>query len=205
VKRKIGIYIFLLLIGWLMSCEFEVPTLPRLPERWNAKLIIPLLQKDYSFQDMIYDSTSSRNNPIFADTSYQRMYYFAVDTPGQALAVADDYWKITGVSFTKQIDLAAAMDAELNKPVPVYQTEALGKISTGNNYVIKAQLNSDDGAGINSARITATLSDTLSNALDIAVVARNFKNSATGALWTDTLHIAADSLSSQLTMTLNLS
>ena len=200
MKRKIGIYILLLLLWWLVNCEFEVPTLPRLPERWNSKLIIPLLNKTYSFQDLVYDSTSSRNNPIFADTTYQRMYYFAVDTPGQALAVSDDYWKIPGMTFEKQIDLAVSVEAKLNDLIPVYQTIALGKISTRNCYVINGALNSDNEAGINNARISAILSDTLSNDLDIEIVARNFKNADTDTLWIDTLHLVADSLNTEMTM-----
>ncbi|MDO9548698.1 MAG: hypothetical protein Q7J65_07035 [Candidatus Marinimicrobia bacterium] len=200
LKKNLLIYLSVLLIWGLIGCEFEVPTMPRLPARWNSKLIIPLLKKDYSFQDLVYDSTSSRNNQIFADTSYQRMYYFAVDTPGQALSVSDDYWKIPGMTFEKQINLATSIKAGLNDLVPVYQTKALGKISTRNCYVVKGALNSDDGTGINAARISAILSETLSNDLDIEIIARNFKNADTDTIWIDTLHLAADSLSNQLTM-----
>ena len=200
MKRNTGIYVLLLLLWWVMGCEFEVPTLPRLPSRWNSQLIIPLLQKEYSFADLVYDSTSNQNNSIFADTTYGRMYYFAVDTPGQAVSVDVEYLKIPGISFTRRLDLAAVIDAELNAPAPAYRTKALGKISTRNNYVINAAINSDNLTGVNSAQISATLSDTLNNDLNIEVIARNFKKVDTDTLWIDTLHIAADSLTAQVTM-----
>jgi len=193
----------MLLLWWLIGCEFKVPTLPRLPERWNSKLIIPLMNKSYSFQDLVYDSTSSRNNPIFADTSYLQMSCFAVDTPGQALAVSDDYWKIPGLTIDKQIDLATSIATEINNLVPVYQTKALGKISTRNCYIINGILNSDNLTGINAAQISAVLSDTLHNDVDIEIVARNFKNLDTDTLLIDTLHIAADSLNSEITLSLD--
>jgi len=200
VKRNTGIYALLLLLWWVMGCEFEVPTLPRLPGRWNSQLIIPLLQKGYSFTDLVYDSTSNQNNSIFADTTYGQMYYFAVDTPGQAVSVDVEYRRIPGISFTRQLDLATVIDAELNALAPAYRTKAQGKISTRNNYVINAAINSDNLAGVNSAQISATLSDTLGNDLDIEVIARNFKNADTDTLWIDTLHLAADSLTTQVTM-----
>jgi len=203
VKRKTGIYLLMLLLWWLIGCEFKVPTLPRLPERWNSKLIIPLLSRDYSFQDLVYDSTSSRNNPIFADTSYQKMYYFAVDTPGQALTVSDDYWKIPGLIIEKQIDLEASIGAGINEIAPIYQTKALGRISSRNCYIINGILNSDNLTGINAVQISAVLSDTLHNDVNIEVVARNFKNLDTDTLWIDTLYIAADSLNSEITLSLD--
>ncbi|MCG2714919.1 MAG: hypothetical protein L6422_01315 [Candidatus Marinimicrobia bacterium] len=76
------IYLSVLLIWGLIGCEFEVPTMPRLPARWNSKVIIPLLDETYSFLDMVYDSTATRNNSIYADTLH-RMHYSAIDTPGQ--------------------------------------------------------------------------------------------------------------------------
>ncbi|MFH1251918.1 MAG: hypothetical protein V1715_12595 [bacterium] len=200
MKRKTGIYLLLLLLWWMMGCEFKVPTLPRLPERWNSQLIIPLLKKDYSFQDLVYDSTSGRNNPIFADTSYHRMSYFAVNIPGQVLSDSGNNWKIPGIIIEKQINLAASIEAGVNDIAPIYRTKALGKISTRNCYIINGALNSDNASGINAARISAVLSGILGNDLDIEVIARNFKNADTDTIWIDTLHLATDSLNAELTM-----
>ena len=149
VKNRITLYFLLLLLWWVIGCEFEVPTMPRLPARWNSKLIIPLLDKTYSFLDMVYDSTATRNNSIYADTFHQ-MYYFAIDTPGQKITVADDYWKIHSMTIVKQIDLSTSIDAALNNPVPVYHTITQGKISTQNNRVIYGKLNSNNGTSVNS-------------------------------------------------------
>lgn len=201
MKRKAGIYFFLLLSWWVMSCEFEVPTLPQLPERWNSRLIIPLLRKSYSFQEMVYDSTASRNNPIFADTVSRRLYYFAVDTPGQVIEVDDEYWKLPAIDFETVIDLGAAINAKPGEPVPVFQTAARGKVSSRNARIVRAIINDENGGGINAAHITATLSDTLQNDLDITVTARNFKNLATDTLRIDTLHLTAANLAADLTLT----
>ncbi|RKY61217.1 MAG: hypothetical protein DRP96_03855 [Candidatus Neomarinimicrobiota bacterium] len=203
MKRNTGIYFLLLLLWWLTDCEFKLPTLPRVPERWNSRLILPLLQQEYSFQDLVYDSLSGRNNPIFADTTSHKLFYFAVDTPGQVLTIAPDYWKIPGADFSKKLDLSRIIDAELNKPVPVYQTVAKGLISKRNNYIVRAALNSDNMRGANSIRVSATLSDTMDNDLDIEIIARNFKDVNTDRLWIDTLHLAADSLNAQISMDVN--
>ena len=198
LKKNLLIYLSVLLIWGLIGCEFKVPTMPRLPARWNSKVIIPLLDETYSFLDMVYDSTTTRNNSIYADTLH-RMYYFAVDTPGQTITVADDYWKIQPMTIVKQIDLSTSIDAVVNNPVPVYHNTAQGKISTQNNRVIRGELNSDNGASVNSIRITATLSDTLFNDVDIEIVARNFKNLTTDTIWSGTLSLAADVLENSIT------
>ncbi|HDP68617.1 MAG TPA: hypothetical protein ENN20_08980 [Candidatus Marinimicrobia bacterium] len=203
MKRKTGIYFFLLLSWWVMSCEFELPTLPRLPERWNSKLIIPLLRKSYSFQEMVYDSAASRNNPIFADSLSNRMYYFAVDTPGQLISVNDEYWKLPATKFEMVIDLGTALSAKTGEPVSVFQTAARGELSSRNARIVSAIINDNNGAGINVARIAATLSDTLQNDLDIAITARNFKDHITDTLWLDTLHLTQTNPGSQLTLDLS--
>lgn len=202
MKQKAGIYFFLLLMWWVMSCEFELPTLPQLPERWNSKVIIPLLQKHYSFQDMVYDSAASRNNPIFADSLTNRMYYFAVDTPGQVIPVDADYWKLPATEFETVIELSTALNAKAGEPVPVFQTAARGSLNSRSARIVRAIINADNGAGINAARITASLSDTLQNNLDIAITARNFKDHITDTLWHDTLHLTSTNLRSQVALDL---
>jgi len=198
VKNRLTLYFFLLLLWWMIGCEFEVPTMPRLPARWNSKVIIPLLDKTYSFLDMVYDSTATRNNSIYTDTLH-RMYYFAIDTPGQKITIADDYWKIQSLTIQKQIILSTSVDATVNEPVSVYRTNILGEISTKNNRVIYGKLNSDNGTSVNSIRITATLSDTLSNDVDIEIFTRNFKSLVTDTLWFGTLSLAANVLENSIT------
>jgi len=199
VQKKLFVYVSALILWGLIGCEFEVPTMPRLPARWNSKVIIPLLDKTYSFLDMVYDSTADQSNPIYADTSFKQMYYLAENLPGQSVPISPDYWKIPALSIQKRIDLAS-INAQVNNPVPVYRTDLLGEVSTQNNQVIKGLMNSDAGAAVNSIRITATLSDSLANDLDIAVVARNFYNVAADTVWFDTLSLAANVLENTLTL-----
>ncbi|MGC9365155.1 MAG: hypothetical protein ACP5FZ_11390 [Fidelibacterota bacterium] len=203
MKQKVGIYFFLLLLWWVMSCEFELPTLPRLPDRWNSKLIIPLLKKSYSFQDMVYDSTARRTNPILADSLTNRMYYFAVDTPGQVITVDDEYWKLPATEFETVIELGTALNAKAGEPVPVFRTTARGLLNSRSARIVRAVINTDNAADINAVRIAATLSDTLQNDLDIAITARNFKDHITDTLWLDTLHLTQTNPGSQLTLDLS--
>jgi len=202
LNNRIYLYLLLLVLWWVIGCEFEVPTTPRLPARWNSKLILPLLNKSYSFQDMVLDSATSQGNQIFADTSLDRMYYFAVDTPGKTISIdvntSNTYWKIPALTITKEIDLNSATGAKLNELVDTCSTTMSGAISTRDNRIIKGVLKPDVALPINSATVTASLSDTLSNDIEIEVTARNFGDSQTGDVQVDTLRIAADSLTSSL-------
>jgi hypothetical protein len=189
-------------LWWVIGCEFEVPTMPRLPARWNSKLILPLLDKSYSFQDMILDSATSQGNQIFADTSLDQMYYFAVDTPGKTISfdvnTSNTYWKTPALTITEEIDLNSATGAKLNELVDTCSTTMSGAVSTQDNRIIKGILSINSEVQVNSATVTASLSDTLSNAIEIEVIARNFGDSQTGEIRVDTLYIAADSLTGSL-------
>jgi len=176
--------------------------MPRLPARWNSKLILPLLDKSYSFQDMVLDSATSQGNQIFADTSLDRMYYFAVDTPGKKISIdantSTTYWKIPALTITREIDLNSATGAKLNEPVDTCSTIMSGAVSTRDNRIIKGILSISSEVQANSATVTASLSETLSNAIEIEITARNFADSQTGEVRVDTLSIAADSLTGTL-------
>jgi hypothetical protein len=202
LNDRIYLYLLLLVLWWIIGCEFKVPTTPRLPARWNSKLILPLLDKSYSFQDLVLDSATNQGNQIFADTSLDRMYYFAVDTPGQKVSIdvntSNTYWKIPALTITKVIDLHSATGAKLNEPVDTCSTTMSRAVSTHDNRMIKGILSINSEVQVNSATVTASLSDTLSNDIEIEVTTRNFGSSLTGEVRVDTLYIAADSLTGSL-------
>jgi len=175
--------------------------LPRLPRRWNSKVIIPLFEKSYSFEEMLYNSYSDNKGKITADDSSHQMTYFAGDVVGKTISVDSIYRKIPAVTIEKQIDLAKATRAKVNRPIPIYETTISGAISTVNNRIIAGVLNSDNSATANTATISAMLSDTLFNDLAIEVVARNFKNLVTDTLWFDTLFIAATDTAGKVSFT----
>ena len=199
LNKRVYSYLLLLLLWWVIGCEFEVPTLPRLPARWNSKLILPLLHKTYWFADLIADPSDSTANPIYARSDSQ-MYYFKVDSSEQTIKISPDYRKIPTLTISKSIRLASAIKAAVNQPVPFYRTNLGREINQENNEVIFGQLNSDAGTA-NFIQINALLvGDTLPNEIEIGIVAHNFKNHLLDTLWVDTLTIPLDSTEGTLTL-----
>lgn len=195
---RIYLYLLLLVLGLVSSCEFEVPTTPRLPERWNSKLILPLLNETYRFEDLIGDPADSTTNPIYARSDSQ-MYYFKVDSAAQTIRISADYQKIPVLTISKNIGLASAIKATVNQPVPLYQTSLAEKINQQNNEVICGKLDSEAGTA-NFIQISARLSDTLANEIEIEIIAQNFKNHLLNTLRIDTLTIPLGSLEVRLTL-----
>lgn len=189
----------------MSACEFKIPTTPSLPAKWNSKLILPLIDKSYSFADLI-DTESG--NPIAADTTGILQYSLA-DSTIEPIEIDPISFRIVpaqNVNYT--FDMRKKVQRNPDSTVKVI-THTLKKAwDDTNNRIAFGVLdnstgNSTDGTPINAIILTAQLSDSFPNPIRIRIIAHNFHENPGQAVVLDSLDLAADSLLNDLTIALD--
>ena len=155
------IYFFLTLLIWLGACEFKLPTTPSLPSKWNSKLILPLIDKSYSFADLL---EAGSGNPISADTT-GLLYYLASDSTTEPIAVGVESFRIVpGTDVSTTLDLRKKIQRNSDSTVNVIRytlkkawNDAHNRISFG--LLDNSTGTTTDGQPINALILTAQLTD----------------------------------------------
>ncbi|MBL7135008.1 MAG: hypothetical protein ISS81_00255 [Candidatus Marinimicrobia bacterium] len=193
MKRNFFIYLGLLVFWGLIGCEFKIPTTPRLPSKWNTKVVIPLLYKTYSLSSLVFDSLAASSNPIMADTATGRLSYLVSDSSSEDITVLESFCTIASHELSKEIDLSN--EIKINPDSTVIQINILAKkkINTTNNRVKFGLLNAAGSPDFNRIIVTANLSDTFFNDIQIKIICQNFKDNNTGTLRTDSLTLSINS------------
>ncbi len=199
-KTLTGIGLILNLI-WYAGCEFELPTTPSLPDKWNSKLSLPLLDRTYSFASLV--RTNSNTNPIYADSS-GLLYYQVLDSSSQSIKVdPQTFWKMPSVAGHKTVDLRKSLKLRADSTALPITTALNVMVDSSNNRVMFGRLDNTfgltgDGQPFNQLRLSAQLSDTFPNPLRVKLTGLNFKDNGTGRLVSDSLELVSGQLSDTL-------
>jgi len=190
--------VLILLSGWL-ACEFEMPSTPRLPKRWNSKIIVPLINERYPFADLLYDSTG--HAPVYADTTTDTLYYLVEDSLANTITADNDsIFQLRPATASKHIDLSRSIKKDKNGFAKSFQVKLAATLDTTYNHISNARLNSQ--AGYNLLTLQASLSDTFSNDVQLKLFAANIKDNLNDTLVVDSLTLPAGSLSGSLSRSL---
>ena len=191
MKRKTGIYLLLLLLWWMMGCdEFKKPTMPSLPARWNSKLIIPLLDKTYSFAELICDSDTT----LSIRDSVGNLYYTAEDSSEKTITADSSFFnKILADRSIEYIDCKAMIDVHLGDSIPLIQKVISIPLDTSYNKINYARFKDESNSSMNSIKVKATLNDTLTSDVNIKIVCENIKkDNISNELLADSMTISQD-------------
>ncbi len=188
LKKNLLIYLSVLLIWGLIGCEFEPPSMPSLPARWNSKVIIPLLDETYSLSSLTFDSSST--NPIFTDTTTGSLYYQVRDSSSEDITVSESFCTIASHKLSEEVDLSSEININPDSTVSPITFMVKKKINTTNNRIKFGQLSISDNPNLNKIIVTASLSNTFYNDIQIEVICENFKT--TDTLHTDSLRLSTN-------------
>jgi hypothetical protein len=166
--------------------------MPGLPARWNTKVVLPLLERSYSFADLEYRG-DNLSNPIYADTSGD-LYFTASDSTLQPITIDPvNCWIIPDYSGKSQIELRRTLKWRPDSTVVAYRTTLKIPLSQIDNKIKRGWLASD--AAYNRLQFIIALSDTFSNQLKVFLTSANFKKFATGNFLVDSLSCGGPVLS----------
>ena len=194
LKKNLIIYLSALLVWGLIGCEFEIPTTPRLPSKWNTKVVIPLLDKTYSISDLIFDAsgdTLSISIDSTDTTGILRYHSEEVTTTG--ITVSESFNIIPQNELLEEINLHEYIqlnDDSTVVPITICCQEQLDKTNMRIRYGI---LSNNDSPVFNQIEVVASL-DTFPNPISIEVVCENFKDSTGVLTGTLDLPIGTDSV-----------
>ncbi len=199
-KKYVIIGAVLMLLSRWLACEFEMPSTPRLPERWNSKIIVPLINARYSFANLLYDSTG--HTPIHADTTTDTLYYLAADSLTTTVtANSDSIFQIHTPPVSESLNLTRNIKKDKNGFAKPFQVDLSTMLDTNYNHLNNAQLNTQ--VGYNILTLQASLSDTFPNDIQIKLLSANIKDNISDTLVLDSLTLTAGSLSGSLTRSLS--
>jgi len=191
--KKVLLYLNILALCGIWSCEFDFPTLPKLPGKWDSKVIIPALNQSYSVSDLIYNSSKNFGNPIFADTS-GNLFHFAVDSFPNAISMADSFWTLPSSEDSSAIEMSKHVRINPNQSIKTFQFSIRHKTDDSKALIKTGLIDNQSGADVNRLFLSVSLSDTFPNDVRVIVACRNFENAADGTMLRDTLTLAVDSL-----------
>lgn len=188
--KKVLLYLNILALCVIWGCEFDFPTLPKLPKKWDSKVIIPALNQSYSVADLIYKNSG---DSIFADTS-GNLFYFAVDSFQNAISMADSFWTLPSFQDSSQIEMTKHVRINPNQSVKSFQFSIRRKTDDSKALIKTGLIDNQNGADVNRLFFSVSLTDTFPNDVRVSVAFRNFKNASDGTMLRDTLTLAVDSL-----------
>jgi len=202
VHKSNRIYLFLALLIWLGACEFKLPTTPSLPSKWNSKLILPLIDKSYSFANLVEARTG---NPISADTTGV-LQLIAVDSTTTPIAVdPESFWIVPAKEILQTLDLKKKIQRNADSTVNAIRYNMTTLWNDANNRIAFGILDNmtgmtTGGQPINALVLTAQLTDSFPCPIRIRLTAQNFHKNPGSIVVLDSLDLPADSLLNSVTI-----
>lgn len=188
--KKILLYLNILALCWIWGCEFDFPTLPKLPKKWDSKVIIPALNQTYNVSDLIYKNSG---DSIFADTS-GNLFYFSADSFPNAISIADSFWTLPSSEDSSTIEMSKHVRINPNQSVKAFQFSIRRKTDDSKALIKTGLIDNQSGANVNRLFLSVSLSNTFPNDVRVIFACRNFENTADGTTLRDTLALAVNSL-----------
>ena len=182
LKKNLIIYLSALLVWGLIGCEFEIPTTPRLPSKWNTKVIIPLLDKTYSLSSLVFDSLAASSNPIFADTATGRLNYFTIDSSSKEITVSDSFWVIPSVKDSDKVDFSDQLIVNEDSTVAPINIRIGSNICSINNRVKYGNLKTTGNEDFNRILLSLSLTNSFPNPIRAEVKCENIKDQSGNTL-----------------------
>jgi len=204
VHKSTRIILLLTLLIWLGACEFKLPTTPSLPSKWNSNLVLPLLDKSYTFADLV---SAASGNPFSADTNGV-IWFAASDSTSEPITIDPALFCVMpGADVSTTLDLRKYIQRNADSTVNVISFSMKAAWDEANNRVAFGVLDnaagfSADGLPLNALVLTAQLNDSFPNAIRIRVTAQNFHGNPGSAVVIDSLDLPAGWLSDSLTIPL---
>lgn len=187
-------------LGLFTACELKFPTIPGLPARWNTKLVLPFLERSYTFADLEYRG-DNLSNPIYADTSGD-LYFTASDSTLQPITIDPvNCWLIPAYAGKSQLELRRTLKWRTDSTVVPYRTTLKVPLSQIDNKIKRGKLASDPNH--NRLQFVVTLSDAFPNQIKIYLASTNFKIPATGAFVVDSVLCGGPILADTVTIDLS--
>ena len=177
----------------LIGCEFKIPTVPRLPSRWDTKVIVPLIDKIYPLSDLTFDSDANSSMlSISIDTTTGRLRYHNEDITSEVITVSDSFLIVPQLDITDEIYLSDVVELKDDSTFSLITIRTGKKIDTRNSRFYYGYLKDAEDPNYNFITLTASMNDTFMNPVKIKVVCENFKDDT---LKVDSLYLPIGTLS----------
>lgn len=171
--------------------------MPGLPERWDSKLVLPFIDRSYSFGDLVYRG-DMLSNPIFPDSSGDLYFTTSDSTPAPLTIDPIACWQVPGAMARKDLELRRHLKWRPDSSVVPFKTTLALPLAQVHNKIIKGSLASNTPPGYNRIMLKVALSDSFANPLLVRITAENIKGGLTGTPRIDSIlcggNIRSDSI-----------